>query len=53
MGKPEQKAPTALERFLWTFPSTSIRLTLTQSPNSQGRIDLEYNATDKNALDAL
>ena len=32
---------------MWTFPSTSIRLTLTQGQGSQGRIDLEYIATDK------
>jgi hypothetical protein len=49
-GETRTEGTDTVRTFLWTFPSTSIRLTLTQS---QGRIDLEYAATDRNALDAL
>ena len=49
-GETRTEGTDTIRTFLWTFPSTSIRLTLTQS---QGRIDLEYAATDRNALDAL
>lgn len=49
-GETRTEGANTIRTFLWTFPSTSIRLTLTQS---QGRIDLEYAATDRNALDAL
>ena len=52
-GETRTEAANSIRTFLWTFPSTSIRLTLTQGPNGQGRIDLEYAATDRNALDAL
>jgi hypothetical protein len=52
-GETRTEATNSIRTFLWTFPSTSIRLTLTQGPNGQGRIDLEYAATDRNALDAL
>jgi hypothetical protein len=40
---------------LWTFSSTSIQLTLTQKDRmpSLGKIELEYKATDKKALDVL
>ena len=52
-GDTRTEGTDAIRTFLWTFPSTSIRLTITQGVNSQGRIELEYTATDKNALDAL
>ncbi len=52
-GETRTEGTDGIRTILWTFPSTSIRLTLTQGQNSQGRIDLEYTATDKNALDAL
>jgi len=39
--------------FLWTFPSTSILLTLTQNQNDTGRVEVDYTATDRKALDAL
>lgn len=52
-GETRSEGTDGIRTFLWTFPSTSIRLTVTQSQNSQGRIEVEYNATDKNALDAL
>jgi hypothetical protein len=52
-GETRTEGTDAIKTFLWTFPSTSIRLTLTQAQGSQGRIDLEYDATDKSALDVL
>lgn len=52
-GDTRTEGTNSIRTCLWTFPSTSIRLTVTQGPNSQGRIDLEYKATDRNALDAL
>ena len=52
-GETKTEGTDGIKTFLWTFPSTSIRLTITQGPNSQGRIDLEYIATDRTALDAL
>lgn len=51
-GETRTEATNSIRTFLWTFPSTSIRLTLTQG-NNQGRIEVEYNAIDKTALDAL
>jgi hypothetical protein len=52
-GGTETDGTDRIRTFLWTFPSTSILLTLTQGQNAMGRIDLEYAATDKKALDAL
>ena len=52
-GETRTEGTDTIRTFLWTFPSTSIRLTLTQRPNNQSRIEVEYNATDKTALDAL
>jgi hypothetical protein len=52
-GETRTEGTNSIRTFLWTFPSTSIRLTLTQGPNGQGRIEVEYSATDKTALDAL
>ena len=52
-GETRTEGTDNIRTFLWTFPSTSIRLTLKQGPNSQGRIEVEYNATDKTALDLL
>ena len=52
-GETRTEGTDGIRTFLWTFPSTSIRLTTTQGQNGQGRIDLEYTATDKNALDVL
>ena len=52
-GETRTEGTNAVRTFLWTFPSTSIRLTVTPGQNSQGRIEVEYNATDKNALDLL
>ena len=52
-GETRTEATGGVRTFLWAFPSTSIRLTLTQDQKSQGRIDLEYAATDQKALDAL
>jgi hypothetical protein len=52
-GETRTDASNSIRTFLWTFPSTSIRLTLTQGPNGQARIEVEYNATDKTAVDAL
>ena len=52
-GETRTEGTNTRKTFLWTFPSTSIRLTLTQGQNSQGRIEVEYMATDKTALDAL
>jgi hypothetical protein len=49
-GETRTEGTDTIRTFLWTFPSTSIRLTLRQG---QGRIEVEYNATDKSALDAL
>jgi hypothetical protein len=43
----------AVRTFLWTFPSTTIRLTLRLDQKAQGRSALEYLATDQRALDAL
>ena len=47
-GETRTEGTDTVRTFLWTFPSTSIRLTLTQS-----RIEVDYSATDRNALDAL
>lgn len=52
-GETRTEGTDSIRTFLWTFPSTSIRLTLSQRQNGQGRIEVEYNATDKTALDAL
>jgi len=52
-GETRTEGTNAVRTFLWTFPSTSIRLTVTQGQNSQGRIEVEYNATDQTALDLL
>jgi hypothetical protein len=52
-GETRTEGTNSIRTVLWTFPSTSIRLTLTQGPNGQGRVEVEYNATDKTALDAL
>jgi hypothetical protein len=52
-GETRTEGTDGIRTFLWTFPSTSIRLTVTQGTNGQGRIEVEYNATDKTALDAL
>jgi hypothetical protein len=52
-GETRTDGTDGIRTFLWTFPSTSIRLTLTQGQKGQGRIDLEYMATDRNALDVL
>jgi len=52
-GETRTEGPDSIKTFLWTFPSTSIRLTLTQRPNNQNRIEVEYNATDRTALDLL
>ena len=52
-GETRTEGADSVRTFLWTFPSTSIRLTLTQDAKGQGRIEVEYNATDQNALDAL
>lgn len=45
----------AVKRVLWTFPSTSIRLTLDQPSNapSLGMIDIDYTPVDKTGTDAL
>jgi len=51
-GETRTEATNSIRTFLWTFPSTSIRLTLTQG-NNQSRIEVEYNATDRTALDLL
>jgi hypothetical protein len=52
-GETRTDGTDGIRTFLWTFPSTSIRLTLTQGQKGQGRIDLEYMATDRSALDVL
>lgn len=53
-GESRSEGADAVRTFLWTFPSTSIRLTHTrQDQKSQGRIDLEYLATDQRALEIL
>jgi hypothetical protein len=52
-GDTRNEGTDTIRTFLWTFPSTSIRLTLSQDQKSQGRIDLVYLATDQQALDAL
>jgi hypothetical protein len=52
-GDTRTEGTNSIRTFLWTFPSTSIRLTMTLNSTSPGRIDLEYTATDRNALDAL
>ena len=52
-GETRTEGADNVRTFLWTFPSTSIRLTLTQDSKGQGRIEVDYNATDKTALDLL
>lgn len=52
-GESRSEGTDAIRTFLWTFPSTSIRLTTRQDQKAQGRIDLVYLATDQQALDAL
>jgi len=52
-GETRTEGNDAIRTFLWTFPSTWIRLTLSQDPKNQSRIDIEYMATDQQALDAL
>jgi hypothetical protein len=52
-GETRTEGNDGIRTFLWTFPSTWIRLTLAQDQKNQNRIDLEYMATDQKALDAL
>jgi hypothetical protein len=52
-GDTRTEGTDRVRTFLWTFPSTSILLTQTQGQNGTGRIDLDYTAIDKKALDAL
>ena len=52
-GETRAEGTNNVRTFLWTFPSTSIRLTVTENKDGQGRIEVEYNATDKAALDLL
>lgn len=52
-GETRTEATDAIRRFLWTFPSTSITLTLTQAQKGGERIELDYVAADPKALDAL
>ena len=52
-GENRTEGANAVRTFLWTFPSTSIRLTVTENKDAQGRIEVEYNSTDKAALDLL
>ena len=52
-GETRTEGTNAVRTFLWTFPSTSIRLTVTENKDGQGRIEVEYNATDKAVLDLL
>lgn len=52
-GETKTGATDSIRTFLWTFPSTSITLKLTEDQKAGGRIDLEYMATDTKALEAL
>jgi hypothetical protein len=52
-GEWRSEGTDAVRTFLWIFPSTTIRLTIRQDQKAQGRIDLEYLATDQRALDSL
>ena len=52
-GESRSEGSDSVRTFLWTFPSTSIRLTIRQEQKSQDRIDLEYLATDQRALELL
>jgi hypothetical protein len=52
-GETRTEGTDGIRMFLWTFPSTSIRLTLTAGQNNSGHIELEYSATDQKALEAL
>jgi hypothetical protein len=52
-GETRNEGADTVRTFLWTFPSTSIRMTLSEDQKNQGRIDLEYLATDRQALEAL
>jgi hypothetical protein len=52
-GETRNEGTDSVRTFLWAFPSTSIRLTLSQDQKNQGRIDLVYLATDQQALEVL
>jgi len=52
-GETRTEGAEGVRTFLWTFPSTSIRLTVTQDQKGFGRTEVEYLATDRQALDVL